>query len=264
MDWAFPGIALPEAMDAGIILKATLPSDLVDPLLDAYREIESNFAIRKWKASELDAGHFVEAARRIVELTLFGRATPIGKPLALFTDAELTRYEKAQGDDSYRILIPRALKSIYNIRNKRGVGHLGVVSPNEMDSTYILYSVKWVLAELVRLNSRLPASETQDAVDAIVERQIELLWKFDGRTRVLDGSLGVRERVLVLLYNNSPQLTTDLQRDAEYPTARGFDAILFSLHNELMIDHSGGTVRISPLGRVEAERIILAQRQRRA
>src|ERR1041385_8521434 len=122
------------------ILKAGHPSDVVDALLTAYKEIESNYALRKWKASELDSGHFVEASRRLIENSLFGNYTPIGQSLPNFNDTVITRYENAAGDESYRILIPRVLKAIYNIRNKRGVGHVGPVSPNEMDSTLILYN----------------------------------------------------------------------------------------------------------------------------
>lgn len=139
--------------DVETILRSRYPADIVKALLDAYREIESNYALQKWKPSELDAGHFVEAARRILEHELFGQATPINQQISKFSDQVLVKYEQATGDESYRMLIPRALKSVYNIRNKRGVGHVGPVSPNEMDATYILYSVKWVLAELVRLVS---------------------------------------------------------------------------------------------------------------
>src|SRR5688572_15929335 len=133
-------------MNVEVILKGKFPADVVDAVLAAYKEIESNFALRKWKASELDAGHFVEAARRIVDHALTGSHIPIGKKLADFSDAELKRYEQQVGDESYRMLIPRILKSVYNIRNKRGIGHLGSISANEMDATYIMYSAKWVLA----------------------------------------------------------------------------------------------------------------------
>ena len=153
-------------------LKAKYSVDVCDALLEAYREIEENFSLQKWKATELDAGHFVEAARRLIEQELFGNCTPIGKSLPAFSDAELKRYENAQGDESLRMLIPRVLKSIFNIRNKRGIGHLGTISANEMDSTLIIYNVKWVLAEFVRLATGTNPSATQQMIDSIVERRV--------------------------------------------------------------------------------------------
>src|SRR5437870_2005630 len=102
-------------MNVEAILKAKFPPDVVDALLAAYKEIEGNFAVRKWKASELDAGHFVEASRRLIDHALTGSHTPIGGKLADFSDAELKRYEQQKGDESYRMLIPRVLKSVFNI-----------------------------------------------------------------------------------------------------------------------------------------------------
>lgn len=242
-------------------LKGSFPSDVVDALLSAYSEIEGNFALKKWKASELDAGHFVEAARRMVEHRLFGKAPSLSAQLNSFSDGELKRYEQASGDESYRMLIPRALKSIYNIRNKRGVGHLGAVSPNEMDSTYILYTCKWVLAELVRLESGMTASETQAVVDSIVERRMEILWKHEGITRVLEDGLTAKEQVMVLLYDCSPQSEEELRMTIEYKNASNFKKILRDLHANRLLEYSSTKpIQITTKGLVHAEALILRAR----
>lgn len=240
-----------------LLLKSKYPDELVEALLKAYKEIESNYALRKWKASELDAGHFVEAVRRIIELELTGKYTSIGQNLQNFSDAVLKNYEQFTGDESFRILIPRVLKAIYNIRNKRGVGHIGGVSPNEMDSTFILYSVKWVLAELLRLASGLAPGKTQKLVDQVIERRIELVWKSGDFTRILNNKLKVREQVIVLLYDESPRLDADLQRIVEYSNVTNFKKILKRLHAERIIEYSGdGECVITSKGIHAAESII--------
>src|SRR2546425_2029562 len=200
-------------MSVESILKASHPPDVVDALLEAYKEIESNYALRKWKASELDSGHFVEAARRLLENVLLGAYTPIGQSLPKFNDGVLAQYEKGAGHESFRILIPRVLKAIYNIRNKRGVGHVGPVSPNEIDSTLILYSAKWVLAELVRLASGFSPADVQRAVDEIIERYVPIPWKQGARTRVLERKVPARDQILILLYDQSPQSEDALSGD---------------------------------------------------
>ena len=68
-----------------------------------------------------------------------------------------------------------SVDSIYNIRNKRGVGHISGISPNKMDATYILYSCKWVLAELVRQNTGVSTSAAQSIVDDIYWLRVDLL-----------------------------------------------------------------------------------------
>jgi hypothetical protein len=238
-------------------LKHRFPIDVVDALLNAYREIEGNFILKKWKASELDAGHFVEATRRIIEQELFATHTKIGKDLPRFADTELKRYEQSTGDESFRILIPRALKAVYNVRNKRGVGHLGLISPNEMDATYILYTVKWVLAELVRLASGANTRDTQKAIESIVERRLSVLWKHDGITRILETSLTAREQVLILLFDSSPQTEIDLQIAVEYKNLTNFRKILNGLHKNRLIEHqSGGQSVITTKGIIAAEVVL--------
>jgi len=222
-------------MDIRALLESTLPVELVDALLTAYSEIEANYVYRKWKASELDAGHFVEAARRVIELRLFKKYTPIGKSLPSYTEQELGRCERAVGDESYRVLIPRILRAIYGIRNKRGVGHLGAISPNEMDATLILYNVKWVLAEVIRLESGLDPSETQTAIDCVIEREAPLLWKRGAIVRVACKGLAAREQVLLLLYDDSPQSGDDLREQCEYKNPTNFRKILMRLHADKLI-----------------------------
>jgi hypothetical protein len=245
-------------MNAEDILKAKYPADLAKALVDSYREIESNYVLGKWKVSELDSGHFVEAARRVLELELTGSYTRINEQLSKFSDAVLKQYENAAGDDSYRLLIPRALKAIYNIRNKRGVGHVGGVSPNEMDATYILYTVKWVLAEIVRLASGASIQDTQKAVDEIVERTFSVIWKHGDVTRILDTSLGARSQVLILLYDSSSQTETKLRESTEYSNPTKFRVILRELHGKRLIEYlADGSCVLTPKGTLEAEQLLI-------
>jgi hypothetical protein len=237
-------------------LKQRFPTELVGALLAAYREIEGNFALRKWKASELDAGHFVEASRRVIEKELFGSYTPIGKDLPKFHDGELKRYEQGIGDESFRILIPRALKAIYNIRNKRGVGHLGPISPNEMDATYILYTTKWILAELVRLAAGINPSQTQQLIESIVERRLSVLWKHEGITRILETGIKARAQVLVLLFDRSPQSELELQATTEYKNLTNFRKILQRLHQDRLIEYGSGRAVITSKGIIAAEAVL--------
>lgn len=239
------------------LLKKSHPSDVVDALLAAYAEIESNFALRKWKASELDAGHFVEAARRLIEKALFGTHTPIGTALPNFGDAELKRYENAAGDEAFRILIPRVLRSVYGVRNKRGVGHVGLVSPNEMDATLILYSTKWVLAEFVRQATGLTPAETQRLVDGVVERRLIVLWKHDGLTRVLEDKLDAKDKVLVLLYDTNAQGAEELRATIEYKNATKFKSLLKALHRKRLIEYRVDQIcLITPKGVIAAEALL--------
>lgn len=240
------------------ILKNVSNEILATCIIDSYKEVVENFVIERWKYAELDAGHFVEAVRRFLELKLFGTYTPLNQRLPNFSNAELTRYENATGDESYRILIPRTLYSIYCIRNKRGAGHLTGVSPNEMDATFIIYSVKWVLSELVRLNSTLSPDQTLALISSIVERQVDLIWKHEGITRILDTTISKNLQVLILLYDENTQSEEKLRKAVEYANATNFRGVLRDFHSKRLLEYDSEKkiCTITPKGLGLAEKII--------
>jgi hypothetical protein len=203
--------------------------------------------------------------RRFIELKLFGAYTAIGQDLPKFNDPALQRYQNvATADDSYRMIIPRVLFSMYTIRSKRGVGHVGKVKPNEMDATLIMSGTKWALAELVRLNSNFSMDETAAAISSIVERQLDLLWKDGGTVRVLDHKMSAPDKVLVHLFDKSPQPRAELQAAIEYKNTSDFGKVLRRLHVTRHIDSGAdGICRITTKGTVEAEQIIKTWSERK-
>lgn len=221
------------------ILKSEHPHELVDALLVAYRDIEAQFTLGKWKYAAVDAGHFVEAVRRLLENALTSSYTGLGERLSSFNEGTLQYYARQSGNDSYRKLIPRALFAVSAFRNTRGGGHLSELAANEMDATLVFSTARWILAEFVRLASGLSPEETQPLIHQIVERKLELVWS-DGETRrVLDTSLTPREQVLVLLLQKSPMTDAELQHAVEHKRRDHFRALLRRMHGERLIEYKG-------------------------
>lgn len=242
------------------IIEAASDKVLSDHIVDSYKEVERNYFIKSWKTSELDAGHFVESVRRLIELKLFDKYTPISKGLPPFNDKTMLSYVNSQGDDSYRIHIPRALLTIYGIRNKRGVGHLSTVSPNHLDATFIVSSVKWVLAEIVRINSSYNADETSRIVDHIIDRSVEGIWESSDITRILVEGLSLKEQIMFLLYATDEIFDQKILDIIEYKNQAYFKRTLKQLHSARLIEHRpNGECLISPKGIAYAEEIVLTK-----
>lgn len=240
------------------ILEAASDKTLAETILATFKEVEKNFFFRSWKTSELDSGHFVEAARRFIDYRLTKSYVPIGKTLTTFNNAELSRLEKLTGSESYRLHIPRLLFAIYGLRNKRGVGHLGLISPNYMDATLIVASCKWVLGEFLRSESTLSFDETSAIVEAIVDRPISGIWEVGGHKRIMIDGLSVRDQILFLLLAESPQLADDLRKNIGYENHAYFMRTLRKLHDERLIELSDKNVcHLSPKGLQIAEKIAL-------
>ena len=180
---------------------AQCPAELVDALLDAYKEAKRRFYLGDHRPQAVEGGRFAEAAYRILEWIKDQRFTPLGDK-KFNTGTIVTQLENAtQLDDAVRFHLPRALRVIYDVRNNRDTGHLGKgdINPNLMDATLVLAVMDWVLAEFVRHFDGLPAAEAQSLIDGLVTREVPVIEEIAGLP-VANRKLPTRQMVLLLLY----------------------------------------------------------------
>lgn len=247
--------------DALQVLPATLRADL----LDAFNEIVKNYRERRWEPSELNGGKLCEAVYTIIVGYLDGGKYPSrAKKPQRFPDACLAMektYSTVPNSRSPRILIPRMMIGLYDIRNNRGVGHAGGdVDPNHMDATAVLYISKWLVAELVRLLHSLTTAEATSIVDALVQREVAWVWTHEDKRRVLKLGLTWKQQTLMLLLPGSGEVAeADLFRWLEHKSLKHFRSnVLRDLHRERLVeyDESTRTIRLLPPGVTAAESLV--------
>ncbi len=250
-------------------LLAHLPDGLREPLLEEYRGIVVAHSEGRWKLSALDGGRFCEVVFTIVEGALSSNYPSAPSKPNRFPDACRALENKPPvtvGDRSLRILIPRVLAGLYEIRNNRNVGHVGgdVVS-SKMDATFVRESASWVIAELVRIFHNVGIDEAQASVDALAERPHALVWEFDGIRRVLSTTMSAAERTLIMLYSQPGWTDVDqLQMWVKYK-ANFRPQVLDKLADQLLVEvgSNGKRVAITPLGTKRAETLIARERETR-
>jgi hypothetical protein len=253
-------------IDSVTILR-NLPSGLREPLLSAYGEIARNFAEHRWEPAELNGGKLCEIVYSIVEGAISGTfpSAPL-KPSQLANACRAIEQRPSNpalaGDRSLRILIPRLLPYLYEIRNNRGVGHVGGdVSPNFCDATAVYSCANWIMAELVRIFHGVSLCEAQSVVDALVERRLAVVWEVEGVKRVLDPSMGKSDQVLILLYSSHDWLGEDELRSwIEYKNRTEFrKLVLRPQHRRRLIEYQEAMarLRLTPLGVKDVEERIL-------
>ena len=242
------------------LLESCFDEFIAEKLFSSYEDVVSKYSQSKWQESISAGGKFVEIGVRAVECKLLqGKYPQFDKALDGFNKL-LAKYEKLEGDRSYRVLIPRVLRNIYAIRNTRGGAHVSSISPNRMDATLVLYSVKWVLAEMVRIESEFSADETASLVEAITERLTPLIWRKGQITRVLSNKITVKDKILLLLNHfPDPQTEDKLYTITEYSNHSVFKKKIKELHRETLIhyDTQTGLCTISPTGEKQADQIQL-------
>jgi hypothetical protein len=156
-----------------------LPAGLRSQLLDSHREIVRNYIERRWEPAELNGGKLCEVVYTILDGATSGAFAPSASKPPNIVDACRQLESRPPdpnwvGDRSLRILLPRLLPFLYEIRNNRGVGHVGgEVNPNHEDAEAVLSMANWVLAELVRIFLWAPVREcTRTAASAMHQRVI--------------------------------------------------------------------------------------------
>ncbi|TAN24343.1 MAG: hypothetical protein EPN33_00835 [Acidobacteria bacterium] len=249
---------------------AGIPSGLREPLLKSYEEIAANYANRRWEPSELNGGKLCEVVYTIIEGALKGAfptkpSKPSNMPQACRNLESISGTPLPVGDRSLRILIPRALPALYEVRNNRGVGHVGGdVDPNFMDATFVFGTASWIMAELVRVFHQVDTGEAQETVNALVERKHPLVWEVGDKKRVLSPKMSKTDQTLVLLYGEPGWVSeADLLQWVEHsnPAVYGRD-VLKRLHKNRLVEYDQEQKRahISSLGVAEVdERILKAQ-----
>lgn len=250
-------------IDASQLL-AGLPQGLRDELLECYTDIMSSYVERRWRSSELDGGRICEIVFSIVEGTLKG-AYPAKayKPNNMFQSC--ISLEKKYppdsgrvGDRSLRIMIPRLLPVLYEVRNNRNVGHVGGdVAPDHMDAEAVQSMASWLMAELVRIFHGVSTQEAEETVDALVERKTPLIWQVGDSKRVLDHEMPARDQTLVLLHHSTGWVSDDqLVKWVEYSNPGAFRSkVLQQLHDRRLIEYERDKrrARISPTGAKDVE-----------
>lgn len=243
-------------------LKA-IPENLRKPLFDEYNLILQNFMEQRWSPSELSGGRFCEVVFTIIDGMASGTfASAPSKPRNI-VDACRSLENRTSLPRGLRILVPRILPALYEIRNNRGVGHVGGdVNPNFMDSSAVLSICSWVMSELIRVHHNLTTEQAQAVVDSLSQRKIPILWEGSGIKRILDPNLALKDQILVLTAScPSDPTVDDLIKWTDAKNKSYFKKLLVRLHKERLIEFNkqSNVITILPPGSNYVSTILASQ-----
>jgi len=125
---------------------------LAQQLIDEAIGVEEAFRLRRWKNTELDGGRFAEVASRIIYSIDAANVN-----LTKSVDDGLKYVDNDQVPHHFperhaAIHLTKVLRSIYKLRSQRGAVHVSpTYTANEIDSRLVIESVRWILAEILRI-----------------------------------------------------------------------------------------------------------------
>jgi hypothetical protein len=240
------------------------PETLVSKLISHYTKLKSNFIHGRLEPGELNGAKFAEIVFRLIEYATNPRHqyTPLRQALP-HIDTLVTQFQKLPNtfDDSLRLHIPRALKAIYGIRSKRGVGHAGEIDANLMDATLVMAVCDWTMAELIRLYHDCSANDAQNIIDRLVKRNIPPIYDRDGIKTLLKQASYEEATLLFLNHEGEKDVPVgDLCKWVAHPNVTNFrNKILKKLHIEkkIYLNEKTRVCRILPPGMQFVEENIL-------
>ena len=237
-----------------------LPSGLRDTLLEEYQSILLSFSENRWLPSELSGGRFCEVVFTVIEGYASGIYADTPKKPQDFVGACRRLEQNTHVPRSFQILIPRLLPALFEVRNNRGVGHVGGdVDPNYMDAAFVVTSCGWVMGELIRVFHNVTIKEAQSLVDSLAQRRIPLIWEGHETRRVLHPNLSIESQILLLLATSKNHVrSSDLLQWIEYRNVGYFRTLLRRMHGERLVELfcDGDCVQILPPGSNKAAEII--------
>ena len=211
--------------------------------------------------SELSGGRFCEIVYTILQGYSAGNYPPSPVKPPTFVDACRALETTISSPRSFQILIPRILPALYEIRNNRGVGHVGGdVDSNHIDALAVVSISSWIMAELIRVFHNVDIQDAQKIADSLVDRRIPLVWQSGDIRRVLQPTLTIRKQVLLLSSVSETVTKGDLIRWIEPSNRTYFSRLLRGMHDERLIDLSSDetTTTLLPPGMAIVEEIISA------
>jgi len=238
---------------------AAIPNGLREPLIKEYNEIVQNYLEHKWTSAELSGGRFSE----IVFSILDGYGSANYAPAPFKPASMLAACQGLENNmnlpRSFRILIPRMLPVLYEIRNNRNVGHVGGdVDSNLMDSQAVVQMASWIMGELVRVFHNTTTAGAQKIVDSIASRKLPLVWEVNDVKRVLDSKIKLKEQILLFLSTGTGKVEVEkLVNWTEFTKKYVLDT-LRKMHAARFVEVSDGDtmVVILPPGAVLIEKYV--------
>lgn len=222
-------------------LTTHIDAGILDEILEHHSALKTSFRLQDWEKCLVRGGKFGEAVMKAIHFIHTGKVTQ-----KISVDLEISKVEgRSDLPESIRLLIPRAIRVLYDHRSRRGGAH-GSFEPNPMDCTLVIAIADWVLSELVRLYCITDPDHAMKFIMGIRSKTVPVVERIEGDYVVLQKGASARQEIGLILYSRYPERTTTGQLKKWIPN-----------HSPANISLSLGNMRKAKLVHSNAEGAVL-------
>ena len=158
-------------------LSAHIPESIVNDLLQTHSEVTGSYRSGDLQNVLTKAGRFVEHTLRALEYLCSNKVVNRIKSVSeAINDLE----QQTVLPESLRLIVPRVCNAIYCVRSKRNAVHVNEIDPTQIDAAYVVATLNWVLAELVRIYHVSDEKLVKGTMDALSKSTLPLIEEIDG------------------------------------------------------------------------------------
>ena len=234
-----------------IALIVKFPSEKVDEILKHYNILRREARLEHWETCLVNGGKFVEAVLKCFHYLCTGTELD-----AIKANDEIKRLENATHlSDFERLTVSRALRLMYEFRNKRGGAHNSSFDPIKTDCALVVAISNWVMEELTRLYLTNDATAAKALVESLLIKDIPLVEQIDEDRLVLRPGLSARIQLEILLYREFPARCAikDLIRWVHDHSMENIRVTLRSMRQKNLVHETDAGWKLTESGMQEAE-----------
>lgn len=181
-------------------------NNISNQVFEHYEAVKTSFRLQDWEKCLVRGGKFGEAVMKAIHFIRTGKITE-----QISVDAEINEISKRTDlPESIRLLIPRAVRVLYDHRSRRGGAH-GSFDPNVMDCTVVVHIADWIVGELVRLYCKADPDRAMKFVIGITARTIPIVERIGEDYVVLQRRTSAHQEIAYILYSRYPNRTKNNQ-----------------------------------------------------
>ncbi|MFH1774526.1 MAG: hypothetical protein ABH874_06170 [Methanobacteriota archaeon] len=233
------------------LLNETINNEkLASELAKHFLNILQRFRLGRYEDVGGEYTKFVETSIQILHLLAWSKIPDANK---INLNETMKKIEnESQLPESIRLIIPRLLFATQTIRSKRGLVHKSEVDPNYIDTSLIVKTAKWIIAEFIRIGTHIkPQREIEVIINDLLKREIPLVQKIGEDTLVLDPKIKPLDELLLILYvNPEGKSTAYLKKQVHYSNIH----VLCERAEKERYIHRGEVIRLTDRGGIYIEK----------
>lgn len=183
------------------VLSKSFPQNYVDLLEQEYNELKNSYYSEDKTKVGIHSGRISELISSLLCLKEFNQNEDLNN---IKFDPNISKLENSPKsspqEEISRLLIPRVLRSIYTIRNKKKIAHIKTFDPIKIDLKYINIAIDWVISQILIIYCNVNSDEILKYFERVSLDDFKKVERFENGDIVFNApNLSLTNKLLFIL-----------------------------------------------------------------